>query len=265
MVKFKQYRLLKGLLTATFLLFFATGWAQEESQLEQARAAYDAEDFATAIDHYEAILLSGKEAFEVYYNLGNAYFKTNDIPRSILNYERALRLNPDDEDLLYNLNLTNQYTVDKFEVIPELDVSRFLGSLLRAISSNGWAWLSIISFLITLIAAGFFYLTPLTGQKKLALGISVVFLLGCLLTFTFAWRTRTLDQILREAIVFQPSVTVLGEPREGANELFVVHEGTKVTVLEEVDEWTRVRLSDGNDGWAMSTSETGNGPEGPPG
>ena len=252
MAKYNQYRLVKGLLLAVLLLFAASTQAQEQAQLDSARAAYDAEDFATAIDHYENILATGQEAFEVYYNLGNAYFKVNDIPRSILNYERALRLNPDDEDLLYNLDLANKYTVDKFDAIPELDVSRFLGSLLRMISSNGWAWLSIVCFLLTLGAAGFFYYTPLTRFKKIALGIGTTFLVLCLLTFAFAWRTRTLDQSRREAIIFQPTVTVLGEPRDGANELFVVHEGTKVAILEEVDEWTRVRLSDGNDGWMLT-------------
>ena len=236
-----------------FVCFALLSFAQSEAeQLEQARAAYDAEEFESAIDQYETILAGEVEAFEVYYNLGNAYFKTNDIPRAILNYERARKLTPDDPDLLYNLELANKYTVDKFEEIPDLGVTKFFHSLVGFLSSNGWAWLSIVFFLFCLGGAGLFYLAALPGRKKLGLGIATVFLLLALMFFGLSWKAKDLTQSKREAIIFQPTVTVVAEPREASEELFVVHEGTKVKIIEEVDDWTRIRLSDGNDGWMLT-------------
>lgn len=229
------------------------GFAQSEAaSLESARTAYDEERFEEAINYYEEILAGEKEAFEVYYNLGNAYFKTNDIPRSILNYERARKLNPDDTDLLYNLELANKYTTDKFDDIPDLGVTKFFHALVGIFSSNGWAWFCILFFVFALAGGGLFYLAGQPSKKKLGLGIGVLFLVFTLLCFGMSWKARDLAKSQRDAIVFQPTVTVLSEPREGAEELFVVHEGTKVAVVEEVDDWTRIRLSDGNDGWMLT-------------
>ena len=117
-------------------------------KMEQAQSAYEAGKYNDAIAYYEEVASQGYTNFELYYNLGNAYFKANRIPKALLNYERAKKINPTDEDLLFNIELANTFLADKFESLPTLDISTFFKRLVLSLSPNSWAILSIITCLL---------------------------------------------------------------------------------------------------------------------
>ncbi|MEM1136529.1 MAG: SH3 domain-containing protein [Bacteroidota bacterium] len=225
--------------------------AQDFSQqIKEAEAFYADGKYEMAIAKYEDILAtSNKEAFEIYFNLGNAYFKSNNLPATILNYEKARKLNPQDEDLLFNLEIANQQVVDKFEAVPELGISKWYRSFIFSLRSNTWAYLSIVFFSLMLFTGSIFLYKSDVSIKRYSLIGSFIFLLfaGCSLSFSVQQKNIVESQI--EAVVFAPNVTATSAPSERSTSLFVLHEGTKVKVIEEKDAWVRIKISDGNIGW----------------
>ncbi len=224
--------------------------AQDDfAQLTNAANAYSTQDYQTAIDIYEQILASGRDAFEIYYNLGNAYFKNNDIGPAILNYERAARINPSDPDLQYNLNIAQGRTVDKIEMISVPEFVTGYKSFVNTIPADRWGVFSLIAFILLLMSLlGFLFLNQkLTKQIMLSAG--GLFLLLTLFFFYLGWQQQRWLNDRKEAIIFQPSITVTSTPDDAGEELFVLHEGTKVSIVERFRDWVRIRIGDGNTGW----------------
>jgi tetratricopeptide (TPR) repeat protein len=235
-----------------FILFSLSVVAQDynATALQEAQSLYDEGKYLAAAEKYESILEeSGKISFEVYYNLGNAYFKADKLPSAILNYERARKLQPTNEDLLFNLDIANQQVVDEFDQVPELGVSKWYKSFILSLSSNTWAYFSIVSFIITLAGLGAFLSGKAISIKKIAFIVSVItfFLSG--ITLLFASTNKSLLAENTEAVIFSPNVTATSAPAQQSISLFVLHEGTKVQVIEQQDKWVRIKISDGNIGW----------------
>ena len=233
------------------LAVFNSAYAQDfAAQLDKAKSLYDEGRFLAAAQEYEAILSqSGKVSFEVYYNLGNAYFKADKLPQAILNYERAKKLNANNEDLLFNLEIANQQVVDEFEQVPELSVSKWYKGFVLALSSNTWAYFSVAAFIVLLIAIAFFLTTNTISIKKTALSVAIFCFIFSGATLLFASSQKSISLKNREAIIFAPNVTATSAPAEQSTSLFVLHEGTKVQVIEEQQNWVRIKISDGNIGW----------------
>ncbi len=250
---FKSQAVLSGL--SLVLLFFGLfvvqfSYAQSEGNLlQQAAAAYAQENYEAAIDLYEQVLTSGKEAFELYYNLGNAYFKTDQIGPAILNYERAARLAPADPDLQHNLALAQARTVDKIDMVPVPELITGYKSFVNRFSADTWGVFSIVAFILLLIAIGSFLLFSAKWLKQLFLTIAGVLLVLTLIFFFFGWQQQSWLNNRKEAIVFSPSTRVVSAPNDTGTELFVLHEGTKVRVEERFREWVRIRIGNGNSGW----------------
>ncbi len=232
------------------LLFVKTAIAQDNNALlQQAADAYANGDYPAAINHYEQILAQGQHAFEVYYNLGNAYFKKNEIAPAILNYERASRLNPSDADLQHNLAMAKSRTVDKVDMLTVPEFVTGYKSFVNATPADRWGTLSIIGFVFMLLAiAAFLYLTQ-RRMKQLALGSGVLLAFLTIVFFFFGWQQSNWLNSQKEAIIFQPSITITSTPDNTGEELFVLHEGTKVRIVERFRDWVRVRIGDGNTGW----------------
>lgn len=242
--------LLLLLLIVSAVMFTARAQTAEEIQkLQEAEQAYTEGDYARAIRSYEQVASSGKEAFGLFYNLGNAYYKKGDIPSAILNYEKARKLKPEDEDLLHNLAAAQRQTVDEIEAVPDLLVSQWYRGFVNSLHSDVWIGLSTASFWLLLLALGLFFYKTSRAARKTWLGLALVFVLlsGIFFTFGYQQRNYVLDNV--EAIVFEPSVTVKSMPAKTGTSLFVLHEGTKVKVLEQNNDWARIRLADGNVGW----------------
>jgi len=232
------------------MLFIVTGRADEAAlHFDQANQAYRSGEYRDAITTYEQVLASGQESSELYYNLGNAYFKIENIPAAILNYEKAERLTPGDEDINYNLYLANLRVIDKIEPVPELFFVQWWNAVLSSFSSEVWAVIAIIAVWCTAIAAGVMLATRSFLVQRIAIIAVVLTLIACVFCSTAAYQRYHNEETGRFAVVFSPSVSVKSAPDKQSTDLFVLHEGVKVELLDEVGVWRKIRLADGKVGW----------------
>ncbi len=241
---------MKKLLYITLLLCFAQlSFAQN---IVEANTLYSIEKYDEAIEIYENILSQGNESCTLYYNLGNAYYKKNDIASAILNYERALRLDPNNEDVKFNLDLAKTRTVDKIDSVQDFFVSSWFNSVANKNTSNAWAVWNIVLFIAVLVFALLFFFVRVRRLKKASFFLALIALFFCIFTMIFAskQKNRMLDR--SNAIVFAETVVVKGSPDESGTELFLLHSGTKVHIKSTFGnsaEWIEIELEDGNSGW----------------
>lgn len=236
------------------LLFVTTlAVAQEVSlQFEQANQSYRSGDFQKSIEMYEMIVKNGYESSALYYNLGNAYFKSNNIPAAILNYERAKRLAPHDEDIAYNLKLANLRVIDKIEPVPQLFFVEWWNGFVHFFSVDGWSKLLIVSLWCMTLAFAAFFLMRRLSFRKISLGWIVVSIALTVLSLVSIRQGYQQLYHQENAIIFSSSVSVKSAPDEQSTDLFVLHEGVRVEVLDSVGNWRKVRLSDGKVGWLLT-------------
>jgi tetratricopeptide (TPR) repeat protein len=224
--------------------------ASEQSQLlDSAAQYYNASHFEKAIGAYEQILDKGYESAELYYNLGNAYYKSNKIPMAITNYERALVLSPGDEDIMFNLQLANTHVVDKIESLPEFFLSSWYFRFIQVLSSNQWAFISMATFVLGLVLLLVFFLSGRVIARKVSFWFAVLFIISAVFTFNFSHKQMWLAENEPAAIIMTPSVVVKSSPSETGTELFLIHEGLKVKLTDKLGDWRQIRMSDGNKGW----------------
>ncbi|MBN1768085.1 MAG: tetratricopeptide repeat protein [Prolixibacteraceae bacterium] len=235
------------LILSLFVVLIST--ASPADSLQKANEAYAANEFEKAVSLYESILDSGYESSELYFNLGNAYYKSNQLPKAILNYERARLLNPKDEDIQFNLELANQFVVDKIEALPRPFLAKWGNSLVNTFTSNQWAFTSIASFVLMLTLALVYLLSRRIGFRKLAFALSIVFLLISIASFVFSYQQKNKIIQHNHAIIFNPTVTVKASPDDSGTDLFVIHEGLKVSIEQKLDNWVEIKIEDGNSGW----------------
>jgi tetratricopeptide (TPR) repeat protein len=225
-----------------------------DSLFSNANNLYKQKDFFEAIESYQSVISQGYKSPELFFNLGNAYFKTGNYPMAILNYERAKLLDPSDDDIELNLAKSQTYIVDKINSIPELFIISWINGLLGLLSSNSWAVLSVILFIIALVVFLFYFLIKAVQIKKISFFAGIIFMLFTVLSFLAAKRTKSLIENSRSAIVLEQIVRVKSSPDTESSDMFVIHEGTKVMVIREVDDWSEIKLADGKQGW-METED----------
>jgi len=231
------------------------GYSQDiDSLYAKGNQLYSDGNFEEAIQTWEELTESGYIAAAIYYNLGNAYFKSNKIAPAILNYERAKILAPHNKDINYNLELARTYVVDKIDELTEVFYLRWYKNIVQRFSSNTWAIITIIAFVFFLILFSVYLYAKSYLSKKVAFWLSILLLFIWLCAFAFFWSGNKLVTEHNKAIVFSPSVTVLSSPDESGTELFLIHEGTKVTIVDDLNEWTEILLSSGTKGWLLSSS-----------
>ena len=218
--------------------------------LAEADSAYIQGDYITAISMYEWIIENQGSNATLYMNLGNCWLKRDEVARAILNYERAYLIDPSDPDIRFNLELARTKTVDKVNAVNELFIVVWFRKLLSLLDVNGWAVLTVILFALTMILVGVFLFSKKTGIRKISFSFSTFFLLLSILSFIFA--TTQMGNIRNRdtAIIMSPSVTVKSTPTSAGTDLFIIHEGRKVKILDSsMKEWVEIRLEDGNTGW----------------
>lgn len=231
--------------------------AEANASYQSANKLYADGKYEEAITQYEAVLANDELHTDIYFNLGNAYYKTDNIPAAILNYERALKLKPDNEDAIFNLAMANKKTVDRIESLPELFIGSTWRSLVTSRTVNGWATYCIgLIFLALIFFLGYLLMTaPLI--KKVNFYAGVFFFLASLFSWLMASQHQSIINESAEAIIFASTITVQSEPNENAEKLFTLHEGTKVNLLEETNDWSKIKLPNGNVGWIQSESLKG--------
>lgn len=234
--------------------FSASNLVNGSATKAEGDSAYIRNDYASAIQIYEALLKKG-EAAEVYYNLGNSYYKADDIAKAILNYERALLLQPGNADVRANLDIARSKTIDKVVPVPEIFFVAWTKSLINSLSVNAWAKLGIASFILLLISLSLFFFSKQIIWKKSGFIAGMIFLFFVVLSNLFASQQKNELLNRNNAIILSPSVTVRSTPSESGTSLFVLHEGHKVEIKDNsMREWKEIRLEDGKVGWVPTST-----------
>ena len=218
---------------------------------DDANTAYINADYVAAIDGYEKLLDSGLESDRLYLNLGNAYFKRGMNGKAILNYNRALKLAPSDDDIRYNLSIANAYVQDKIDAVPVFFAKRWLIGLGDSLSSNAWAALSLLFFALTLVGLGAYLLLRRVALQKAGFYGALVSVAAFALAVVYAAVGRSQRIHPAEAIVMSTAAPVKSSPDPQSKDIFVLHEGTKVAVGDSLGDWREIRIADGNKGWVQ--------------
>lgn len=218
---------------------------------QRAEQLYADKQYAAAADLYESMFQYGESA-DLYYNYANALYKSNQIGLAILNYERALRLDPANEDIKFNLDFVNRMKTDKIEPIERFFLTEWLDSLALMLTSNQWAYASIIGFVSMLVLALLYLFGRKVWLRKTAFFSALFLLLFSVFTMVNAFKIKSLVENNPAAIVLSGSVSVKSSPDDSGTEVFVIHEGTKVNVVSTLGDWSEVRLADGNMGWLQT-------------
>lgn len=240
-----------------FILFLMPGLTfavDPEITIAKANKAYAEGFYANAAELYKSVITAGYESVDLYYNLGNACYKQNDFASSILYYEKARKLDPGNEDVNFNLRIANLKITDKIEPIPELFYKRWYRKLIESFSVDKWSRFGLAFLCLGLIAGLFYVVSKNLLLRKTGFWLGIVFIFVSLFSFLFAWQSY--DDIMhrKEAIIFTPTVTIKSSPDEKSIDLFVLHEGAKVELIDNIGNWYEIRIANGSVGWLMASS-----------
>lgn len=241
----------KSIFTLILLLgvLISFGNNKHDSLLVLANQQYDAGIYHEAIQNYQLIIDDNVESAQLYYNLGNTYYKIDDLASAILFYEKAKKLNPNDEDINYNLGIANSRIVDNIDSVPEIIFKRWWNQFYNMFSVNLWARVAIGLFILTLVFAAIYLLARTRFIKKLFFTLGVLFLLVSIASYYVSYQKYYYSNTSKEAILFAPTITIKSRPNRNSVDLFVIHEGTKIYILEQIGEWVEIRIANGSVGW----------------
>jgi len=226
--------------------------AQNETLFAQGNTLYNDGNYTEAIEKYQAILDSGMHSAELYFNLGNAYYKLNNIAPSIYYYEKALQLAPNDKDILSNIAFARNMTIDVVDTIPEVGFSKFVKSVTNMMSFDAWAKTSVGLVILFVILFLSYYFSYTSLKKRLAFVGSLASIILACGSLSLAYHKYNLVQHDRPAIVFAKEAQIKSEPNLRSTEAFKLHEGTKVQILDTVQNWKKIKLADGKIGWIVN-------------
>jgi tetratricopeptide (TPR) repeat protein len=237
-----------------YLLLFTSQFFFAQSGFERGNALYQKGKYEEAISAYETILDSKKESAELYFNLANCYYKLNKVAPAIYNYEKALVLNPNDSEIQNNLAFAHKLTIDEIKVVPKVGFAKLLRDFTGAFHYNTWAWITVaLSGFFLLFFLGY-YFSQLTSSKRIFfIGMfMIVFLI--LLSGLAAIFEKSHFENERPAIVFAEITQVKSEPKSSSSDVFMLHEGAKVFLHESIENWVKIELTDGSEGWIENSS-----------
>lgn len=218
-------------------------------EFNKANLFYQKGEYNKAIELYHQILSKGYSAKEVFFNLANSYYRLNQFHYAILYYERAHRLDPSDEDINFNLRMANLHIVDRFDEVPKFFLVQWWTHLIDTYSSQTWATVAILSIWISTAVFALFLVVNNVNIKK------ALFALGLLCFFLFitnsilAYSRYHNETTENYAIVFAINSYVKSSPEENSTDLFILHQGTKVQILDRIGKWLKIRIPNGNIGW----------------
>tara|TARA_B000000475_G_C15967503_1_gene435688 strand:+ start:512 stop:1264 length:753 start_codon:yes stop_codon:yes gene_type:complete len=236
------------------ILFFLNAQSQVEVVFDEGNALYNQGNYTEAIEKYTSIINNGSESAELYYNLGNAYYKINDIANSIFYFEKSLLLDPNNNETKNNLSFSQNMTLDRIETVPVNQVSKFISKFTNLFDYNAWFLISIIFEFLSLIVFSLYLFNKNSDTKKRYFSIGSIFLFCFIIFLILGVNSKSEYEKNNPAILFDSRISFKSEPNERSEELFLLNEGTKVNVLEKLNEWSLVELSNGSKGWILSST-----------
>ncbi|MEO9890880.1 tetratricopeptide repeat protein [Aurantibacter sp.] len=240
------------ILLLILFLFEISAFAQNDALFKKGNDAYNEGNFVTAADQYLAILEKGEHSAEVYFNLGNAYYKLNQIAPSIYYYEKALLLKPKDAEILNNLAYAQNMTLDAIDTLPTSGLTNLYKQFTEILSFDQWAKIAVAFMILFVLLYIAFYFFNYATRKRIAFITSLIALLFSVLAAVFAYIEFDDFNKNNPAIVFVKESQVKTEPNDRSQQSFILHEGTKVNVIGTLKEWNEIQLADGQTGWISS-------------
>lgn len=236
------------IIVLTTQVFFA------QSGFENGNALYQKGKYQEAITAYESVFRTKKQSAELYFNIGNCYYKLNKVAPSIYNYEKALLLNPTDAEIQNNLKFAQKLQIDDLKTVEKVGFNKLIQDFTNTFHYNTWGGIAVgLSIVFLLFFVGYYFSQITVSKRLFFLGMFFVMLL---LVVSVAAAIFEKNQYNNDqpAIVFSEIVSVKSEPKVGASDAFVLHEGTKVYVIESLDNWDKIQLTDGNEGWIENSA-----------
>lgn len=246
---------MKKHIVVLFALVMSLGiYAQEAASFDKATEAYNDGEYQKAIDLYLDILESGKHSAELYFNLGNCYYKLDEIGPSIYFYEKALLLKPQDAEILDNLRFAENMRLDAIEEMPKTAMAKLHDTVVLAWSFDQWAIIAIV--MLSLFVTGYitYYLLYSATKKRIAFISGTLALFLAVFALAMAYLAFQDFTTKNPAIIFEREVAVTSEPNQRSEKVFVLHEGTKVNVMDTLENWHKIKIADGQTGWIPSES-----------
>lgn len=247
---------MKRFIYISVLLFSFLGFSKSqhnEKLFSKATESYNSGNFQEAVDTYMSILNSGFESSSLYYNLANAHYKLNHVAECVYYYEKALMLNPENEDAKNNLVFANQMTIDAITPLPKTWLKRVSDGITKLFLPDTWAVFSILGIFGFVISFLLYYFLEKTIFKRIfftAMLVSVIFSIGTYFIADFHQNNIEMEKF---AILFDKNVRVFSEPNAYSSEVFSLHEGTKVEITENLNDWVKIKLADGKTGWVKQS------------
>ncbi len=235
-----------------YIFLCITSFVFAQSGFEKGNALYQKGQYKQAIQAYESVLDNHQQSAELYFNLGNCYYKLNKVAPSIYNFEKALVLAPEDLDITNNLKFAQKLTIDEVKEVPKVGFAKLVRDFTGMYHYNTWAWISVVFGLLFL---GFFigyYFSPTTVSKRIFFFGMFVWIVLLLVSVGAGIVEKNHFLNERPAIVFAEVTEVKSEPQKASPATFVIHEGTKVFVQETLGKWKKIQLTDGTEGWIQS-------------
>lgn len=225
-----------------------------EFNLDKADEAYTAGSYDTALEIYNSALDKGYESADLYYNVANCYFRKGELAASILNYERALKLDPSHDDAKHNLEFAESRTVDKIDSLGSVFLVDWWNAIANITSADAWAWIAISLFVVLLVSLSLYIFVRKMWVRKVGFSVAIVALFFTLISILCAYTRYEVETSKSEAIVFSQTVTIKSSPDSSGNDLFILHEGTNVNIKSTLGEWVEISTSDGNSGWMPASA-----------
>jgi tetratricopeptide (TPR) repeat protein len=227
--------------------------SQAEDTLQKANTYYREGEYDKAIEEYKILVDEGYIGTSLFYNLGNANYRIGKIGYAILYYEKALALSPSDEDVKHNLDFAHLSTVDRIQPLPRFFLFDWWETLLGIFSDNGWAYVVFVFYLLVILLAGAYSYSKTVEQQKIFFfsAISGVFLLAFSISLLVIKINR--EATLKSGVIVEQVVTVKFSPDPQSTDAFIIHEGLKVNLEDQLDNWVKIRLADGKIGWIEQT------------
>ncbi|MCK5782179.1 MAG: tetratricopeptide repeat protein [Flavobacteriales bacterium] len=240
------------LILLTFVAFNAFAQAPEDIFVE-ANSLYKAQNYKEAVDKYQEIVNTGYQSADLYYNIANCYYKIDELAPAVLFYKRAIKLNPNMDDAIFNLKMVHQKTVDKFEKVPKSFFAKFWSWLANIMSIHSWSITSVVLAFIGSTTFLIYFFSSTSALKRLSFVVSITSVVIMFIAIVIAQQQQTWQSKNKDAVIMSENSYVKVAPNESSGDSFILHEGTEVLVVDQVDDWMRIKLVDGKIGWIHSS------------
>ena len=225
-----------------------------EDLFKQANQLYNESAYDSAATVYEDIINKGYSSAELYYNLGNTYYKLRNYPLAIFYYEKSLKLDPQNEDTKHNIDIAKMFITDKIEDIPDIFLKKWWHNLSNSFSLNTWAIITIIIFSILLLCIFLYIIANTKALRKSTFFAGIILIVFMICSSIISIQKYNYLNSKNEGIVITPTITVKSSPSQTSVDLFVLHEGSKVKVLDKTDDWNKIKIANGSVGWLPAST-----------